>query len=264
MFFSILFITSCGCGTKSSLATASNANEGKKRATGYGYRVVNSYPHSTTSYTQGLYWHDGYLWEGTGEFGTSALLKVELESGEILERRPLGKEYFGEGIALFDDKIYQLTWFNQKAFVYDAKTLKLLKEIDYSGEGWGITTDGNTLYMSDGSQHLYTVNPKTLKRESRTTVTLNGRPLREINELEWIEGRIWANVFVRDQIVIINPESGVVEGVVELEGILPESERHPNTDVLNGIAYDAELGRIFVTGKNWSRLFEIEIVEIDE
>lgn len=263
-FVSLFLITSCGCGSVSSITASAAKSDNPNAPKRYSYKVINTYPHSVESYTQGLYWSDGFLWESTGEFGNSAFQKVELESGKIVERIPLDYKYFGEGAALLNGKIYQLTWTNQTAFVYDAATLELLNEVNYQGEGWGITTDGEKLYMSNGTHHLYVVEPDGFEREKTLTVTMNGRPLREVNELEWIEGKIWANIFMSDLIVIINPESGNVEGMVDFGGILPESERHPNTDVFNGIAYDAELKRIFVTGKNWSQLFEIEIVELDE
>lgn len=264
----ILFI-SCGCGGKKATQTSkSTQNEAymdvKQPGSApiqYTYKVKNSFPHSMTSYTQGLYWHEGYLWESTGEFGRSAFLKVDLESGNILHNIPLEDKYFGEGAALLNNKIYQLTWMNQMAFVYDAESLEKIDEFKYQGEGWGITTDGEKLYMSNGTHEIYILNPNDFSREATIDVRMNNRRVREINELEWIDGKIWANIFMSDLIIIINPSSGVVEGVVDLDGILPESEQHPNTDVLNGIAYDKEGNRIFVTGKNWSKLFEIEIVK---
>ena len=163
-------------------------------------------------------------------------------------------------ILLLDGKIYQLTWENNKAYVYDAATGRQLRTFAYAGEGWGLTTDGEKLYMSDGTATIYTVNPATFRREKRVTVTFQGTPVNYLNELEWIGGRIWANVYVTDQIVIIDPASGIVEGVIDLRGLLPDEEIAPDTDVLNGIAYDSASERIFVTGKRWSKLFEIEII----
>ena len=172
----------------------------------------------------------------------------------------LPQEDFGEGITLLDGKLYQLTWQSNKAYVYDLETGKKIKEFRYPGEGWGLTTDGQKLYMSDGTANIYTLDPATFKREKRTTVTLKGIAINFLNELEWIGGKLWANVYTTDQIVIIDPATGVVEGVVDLTGLLPDEEVTPTTDVLNGIAYDAAGKRIFVTGKNWSKLFEIEII----
>ena len=227
----------------------------------YTYRVIESYPHSTDSYTQGLLFADGVMWEGTGEYGHSRLQRIDLETGRTDVVATLPRSEFGEGIALLDGKIYQLTWENNKAYVYDAATGRQLRTFAYAGEGWGLTTDGEKLYMSDGTASIYTVDPATFRREKRVTVTFQGAPVNYLNELEWIEGKIWANVYTTDQIVIIDPATGAVEGIVDLTGLLPEEDVTPATDVLNGIAYDAAGGRIFVTGKNWNKLFEIEIRE---
>lgn len=225
----------------------------------YGVRAVH--PHPATSYTQGLQYADGRLWEGTGQHGESVVQTLDLATGraEVFARLP--KEDFGEGIALLDGKVYQLTWQSNKAYVYDARTGEKIREFRYPGEGWGLTTDGKKLYMSDGTANIYTLDPATFKREKRTTVTLRGETLNFLNELEWIDGKIWANVYTTDQIVIIDPATGAVEGIVDLTGLLPQEDVTPATDVLNGIAYDAAGGRIFVTGKNWNKLFEIEIRE---
>ena len=226
----------------------------------YTYEVVAEYPHLRTSYTQGLQFVEGELWEGTGEYGRSQLLRTDLASGKVLQSKKLSKEEFGEGITVLGDKIYQLTWLNGKMHTYDKATLRHLATHTYKGEGWGLTTDGEKLYMSDGTNHIRVLNPETLAQERRLGVTLRGESLQYLNELEWIDGKIWANVYTTDHIVIINPENGVVEGVVNLAGILPEKERDNRTDVLNGIAYDKATKRIFVTGKNWSKLFEIRVI----
>ena len=227
----------------------------------YTYEVVAQYPHSRTSYTQGLQFIDGELWEGTGEYGNSRIMRTDLATGKALQSRANSKDEFGEGITVLGDKIYQLTWLNGKLHTYDRKTLKQLGTCSYKGEGWGLTSDGEKLYMSDGTNYIRVLNPETLKQESRFGVTLRGESLGNLNELEWIEGKIWANVYTTDYIVIINPENGVVEGVVNLSDILPASEYDNKTDVLNGIAYDKATKRIFVTGKNWSKLFEIKLIE---
>ena len=226
----------------------------------YTYEIVAEYPHSRTSYTQGLQFVDGELWEGTGEYGNSRILRTDLASGKILEAQHNVKEEFGEGITVLGDKIYQLTWLNGKLHIYNRKTLQHIATHTYKGEGWGLTTDGTKLYMSDGTHSIRVLNPETLKQESRFGVTLRGESLGNLNELEWIEGKIWANVYTSDYIVIIDPSNGVVEGVINLSGLLPESERDRRTDVLNGIAYDSATKRIFVTGKNWSKLFEIKLI----
>ena len=226
----------------------------------YTYEVVAEYPHLRTSYTQGLQFVDGELWEGTGEYGRSQLLRTDLASGKVLQSKKLSKDEFGEGITVLGDKIYQLTWLNGKMHIYDKATLRHLATHTYKGEGWGLTSDGTKLYMSDGTNYIRVLNPETMVQERRIGVTLRGESLSYLNELEWIEGKIWANVYTTDHIVIINPENGVVEGVINLSGILPEKERDNRTDVLNGIAYDKTAKRIFVTGKNWSKLFEIRVI----
>lgn len=226
----------------------------------YTYRVIESYPHSTDSYTQGLLFADGVMWEGTGEYGHSRLQRIDLETGRTDVVATLPRSEFGEGIALLDGKIYQLTWENNKAYVYDAATGRQLRTFAYAGEGWGLTTDGERLYMSDGSEYLRILDPETFRVQRSVPVTFRGASVQLLNELEWIDGKIWANVYVTDQIVIIDPASGIVEGVIDLRGLLPDEEIAPDTDVLNGIAYDAASERIFVTGKRWSKLFEIEII----
>jgi glutamine cyclotransferase len=226
----------------------------------YAYQIVAEYPHSRTSYTQGLQFVDGELWEGTGEYGRSQLLRTDLASGKVLQSKKLSKEEFGEGITVLGDKIYQLTWLNGKMHTYDKATLRHLATHTYKGEGWGLTSDGEQLYMSDGTNYIRVLNPETMAQERRFGVTLRGESLQYLNELEWIDGKIWANVYTTDYIVIINPENGVVEGVINLSGILPTSEYDSRTDVLNGIAYDKAAKRIFVTGKNWSKLFEIRVI----
>ena len=222
--------------------------------------VVNIFDHQTDAYTQGLQFVDGQLWEGTGEYGSSRLQCTDLATGKSRVVATLPKEHFGEGITLLGDKIYQLTWQNGVMHIYDRKSYKRLEQRHYKGEGWGLTTDGQWLYMSDGTPDIRVLDPNTLEVKRRIGVICNGTSLPYLNELEWIDGKIWANVYTLDQIVIINPESGVVEKFIDLGGILPQSERTVTTDVLNGIAYDSENGRIFVTGKNWSKMFEIRLL----
>lgn len=189
-------------------------------------------------------------------------MKVDLQSGEQEVIKHLPKDEFGEGMTHFGDSIFMITWQSNRAYIFNAKSGEVINTKSYYGEGWGITTDGERLYMSNGGSKIAIRDPKTFKRTSEIAVTLNGSPINYLNELEWIEGRIWANVYTLDKIVIINPTTGVVEGVINLEGLLPAEDRTPHTDVLNGIAYDAQQKRVFVTGKNWSKLFEIEIIEI--
>ena len=224
----------------------------------YKIEVVKAYPHDTGSYTQGLFWHDGSLYESTGLNGKSTFRKVDLQSGQALTKLPFNKKYFVEGSVILGDKLYILTWTNKVIFIYDANTLEYRSTYSYPREGWGLTTDGKSLISSDGSSRIYFLTPE-LKFERSINVTLNGRAVRYLNELEWIEGRIWANVYTTDTIVIINPDTGIVEATVDCEGLLPERLRTSDTDVLNGIAVDSE-GRIFLTGKNWPELYEVKLV----
>lgn len=224
----------------------------------YKIEVVKAYPHDIGSYTQGLFWHDGSLYESTGLNGKSTFRKVDLQSGKALTKLPFNKKYFVEGSVILGDKLYILTWTNKVIFIYDANTLEYRSTYSYPREGWGLTTDGKSLISSDGSSRIYFLTPE-LKFERSINVTLNGRAVRYLNELEWIDGRIWANVYTTDTIVIINPDTGIVEATVDCEGLLPERLRTYDTDVLNGIAVDSE-GRIFLTGKNWPELYEVKLV----
>lgn len=224
----------------------------------YKIEVVKAYPHDTGSYTQGLFWHDGSLYESTGLNGKSTFRKVDLQSGQALTKLPFNRKYFVEGSVILGDKLYILTWTNKVIFIYDAATLEYRSTYSYPREGWGLTTDGKSLISSDGSSRIYFLTPE-LKFERSINVTLNGRAVRYLNELEWIDGRIWANVYTTDTIVIINPDTGIVEATVDCKGLLAERLRTSDTDVLNGIAVDSE-GRIFLTGKNWPELYEVKLV----
>ena len=225
----------------------------------YGIKVVKEYPHRTDAYTQGLFFQDGILWETTGQYGESTIRTVDLASGEPTQLKKLNAKYFGEGSVILDGVLYVLTWTNKVAFKYDAATLTYQKTLSYPREGWGITTDGKQLIASDGSANLFFLD-KDLKLLKRQPVTMNGRPLRYLNELEWIDGKIWANVYTTDTIVIINPADGKVEAAIDCSGLLPRKLRNKDTDVLNGIALDAE-GRIYLTGKKWPRLYQVELVK---
>ena len=229
--------------------------------TTYTYKVKNVYPHSVDSYTQGLQFVDGVMWEGTGEYGSSQIVTYSLGDAEPKVLSKLPRSEFGEGITLLGDELYQITWESNICHVYDPKTMQKLRDFRYPGEGWGLTSDGEKLYMSNGTATIFKVDPATFRRESRITVTLRGEALNYINEMEWIDGKIWANVYTTNYIVIIDPATGVVEGVIDCEGLLSDEDITTRTDVLNGIAYDAVTKRIFVTGKRWNKLFEIEIVK---
>ena len=226
-----------------------------------GYEILNIYPHDIKAYTQGLVIDDGILYEGTGERGKSSLRKLELETGELLSSLNLPPDLFGEGICIFDDKIIQLTWTSKIGFVYDKNTFKFLNRISYNTQGWGITTDGRSLIMSDGSQIIYFLDPIYFSETSRIEVYDNKGPVKSLNELEYVNGVIFANIYTSDEIAIIDPETGKVLAYINFEGLLKEQDKHPEIDVLNGIAYDKQNDRLFITGKNWPKLFEIKIDE---
>jgi len=225
----------------------------------YTYRIINEYPHNTSSFTQGLVFEDEILYEGTGLYGSSTLQKVELETGKSLQLHALPDAYFGEGITIFGNRIIQLTWLEQKGFVYDKQSFALQEEFNYSSEGWGITDDGVRLIMSDGSATLSFLDPTTFELIGQIQVHHGNDPVSRLNELEFIKGDIYANIWQEDRIAVIDIESGQVKSWIDLEGIYAVATSDPN-DVLNGIAYDLNEERLFVTGKRWSKLFEIEIL----
>ena len=225
----------------------------------FGYEVVNSYPHDPAAFTQGLEFHDGLLIESTGRF-PSTIRKVRLETGEVLDRREIDETYFGEGLTVVGDRLLSLTWRNRKGFVWNLDDLTPRGEFAYAGEGWGLTHDASRIILSDGTAALRFFDPETLVETGRVPVTWQGRPIGKLNELEWVEGEVFANVWQSEIIVRIDPATGNIVGVIDLTGLLPASERaDPADDVLNGIAWDAESRRLFVTGKNWPRLFEIRL-----
>jgi glutamine cyclotransferase len=225
-----------------------------------GYRVIDVLPHDPSAYTQGLVYQDGIFFEGTGLHGQSTLRKVDPATGEVLQGVRLPEQYFGEGTAVLGDKLYQLTWQENTGFIYDKDTFDLMDAWTYPTEGWGLTTDGQWLIMSDGTDTLYFLDPATLEVQRTVPVFDHQGPVLRLNELEWVEGEVWANVWQTDLIARIDPDSGQVTGWVDLSGLLPEEDRTQPVDVLNGIAYDAATGRLFVTGKWWPKLFEIEVV----
>jgi glutamine cyclotransferase len=220
-------------------------------------RVVNTYPHDPNAFTQGLVMLNGELFEGTGRNGESSLRRVALVTGELLQRRNLGQLYFGEGITIMNDRIYQLTWQSQLGFVYDRATFDLQKTFFLPGEGWGITHDGTNLIVSDGTAQLRFLDPDTQQEVKRITVTEDGLPVNRLNELEYIDGEVWANVWYTDFIVRIDPATGDIKSKLDLTGLHPPRGAD---DVLNGIAWDASAQRLFVTGKLWSSLYEVEVV----
>ena len=227
----------------------------------YRYKVVHSYPHDVEAFTQGLVYDRGILFEGTGQKSGSSLREVELQTGKVLRQHNLDPNLFGEGIALYRDRIYQVTWENKVGFVYDKATFNVINKIYYSTQGWGLTTIGDRIVMSDGSNTLAFYEPEMFTIVSSLEVYDNEKKVESLNELEYINGEIWANIWMTDLIARIDPSSGKVLAYIDLKGILPENERTAETDVLNGIAWDAEGKRIFVTGKKWPRLFEISLTE---
>ena len=225
----------------------------------YRPKVVKEYPHDMMAYTQGLFFHGGKLYETTGQYGTSTIRTVDLATGKPVVEKKLNRKYFGEGSVILGKDLYVLTWTNKVAFRYDAATLSYKQTVSYPREGWGLTTDGKQLIASDGSANLYFLDAD-MKLLKKLPVTMNGRPLRNLNELEWIDGKVWANVYMTDMIVMINPSSGKVEGALDCTGLLPDELYTSATDVLNGIAIDAS-GKIYPTGKNWPRMYQIELIK---
>jgi glutamine cyclotransferase len=226
----------------------------------FGYQIVNVYPHSSLAFTQGLVYDEGVLYEGTGLYGRSSLRRVDLETGRVLEQTNLESTLFGEGIALWKDRIIQLTWQSGLGLVYGKENLTEIGNFSYQTEGWGITSDGKRLIMSDGTDILHILDPETFVETGQINVTANGAPLKGLNELEYINGQIYANVWPTNRIAIISPESGEVNGIIDMQGILQENDiQVSEVDVLNGIAYDAREDRLFVTGKLWPKLFEIKL-----
>lgn len=230
----------------------------------YTYEVVNTFPHDRGAFTEGLVLYHHRLFESTGLNGQSTLREENLQTGEVLRQIPISADYFGEGIAILGSKIYQLTWQNHKGFVYDLDTFHLEKEFAYTGEGWALTTDGQSLIMSDGTSHIRYLDPETFAVKRTITVTLSGTPMSNINELEYVKGEIYANVWQTDYVIRIDPQTGNVVGVINFAGLLPPQDRTPDTDVLNGIAYDDTADRLFVTGKKWPLIFEVRLHPVNQ
>lgn len=245
----VLLVSACNGGNKS--------NSNKANITSY--TVVNTWPHDREAFTQGLIFHEGKFLESTGQEGRSSLRLVEPETGNILKRVHVPSPYFAEGITLLHGKVYQLTWEDQKGFIYDASSLEKTGEFKYFGEGWGLTTDGQHLILSDGSNRLRFLSPDNFQVTKTIAVVDKGRPINNLNELEFVEGEIYANVWHQDRIARIDPKSGSVNGWIDLTGLLQPGEVTDEEAVLNGIAYDPQTKRLFVTGKMWPKLFEVKL-----
>ena len=231
----------------------------------YGYKIINTYPHDNSAFTQGLVYDQGVLYEGTGQYDCSTLRRVDLETGSVLKQISLDEKLFGEGVAVWKDRLIQLSWQSGLGLVYDKKNLTLIREFGYLTEGWGITSDGKSLIMSDGTNMLHYLDAETFAEERQLSVMANGVPVQGLNELEYIKDEIYANMWPTNWIIIISPDNGEVIGAINLQGILQQVDDQDghDVDVLNGIAYDASGDRLFVTGKLWPRLFEIELIAED-
>jgi glutamine cyclotransferase len=226
----------------------------------YGYQIVHAFPHDPAAFTEGLIFDSGFLYESTGLEGRATLRKTELETGRVLQIHELSATEFGEGLTEFGDKLIQLTWKSHQGYVYNKSTFRLLREFSYPTEGWGLTQDGKELIMSDGTATLYFLNPDSFQRTHQIEVSDVSGPVTQLNELEYVQGEVYANVWQTDRIVRIDPVTGRVLGWIDLTGLLSVQDRRTPVDVLNGIAYDAEHNRLFVTGKLWPKLFEIKLI----
>ena len=246
-------LAACACG----MAAAAGVPE-------YGYEVVHAYPHDRGAFTEGLFYLNGFLYESTGRIGASSVRKVKLETGEVLQLHLLPGDIFGEGIVPWNDKLYQLTWQTEVGYIYDFRSLAVKGEFHYKGEGWAFTTDGQRIYMDDGTAQIRIWDPETLQETGRISVTDEGKPVEQLNELEWVKGEIFANIWQTNRIARIDPKPGKVVGWIDLSGLLKPADidpEHVEENVLNGIAYDAARDRLFVTGKCWPKLFEIKLVK---
>jgi len=226
------------------------------------YEVIQSYSHDPDAFTQGLIYLDGFLYESTGLYGNSSLRKVNLETGQVVQQIDLSVDYFAEGLTNWEEMLVQLTWREGAGFFYDLVDFNLLGQFNYETEGWGLTQDGERLIMSDGTSTLYFLDPDSFQVIDTVTITYQGEGIQRLNELEYIQGEVYANIWQTDEIIRINPDTGAVIGWIDLRGLLPEDERTPETDVLNGIAYDAAEDRLFITGKCWPKLYEIRLVSV--
>ncbi|TFG91183.1 MAG: glutaminyl-peptide cyclotransferase [Candidatus Atribacteria bacterium] len=253
--FILLAVLCIGC--CSNLGSSTNINV----IPVYTYQILNTYPHDQSAFTEGLVFEDDILYEGTGLYKYSNLRRVELETGKVLQIRELPNQYFGEGITIYKNKIIQLTWKSHLGFVYDKNNFELLQEFNYPTEGWGITYDGNYLIMSDGTSTLHFIDPETFEEISQVEVYENDIPVIKINELEYVQGEIFANIWLTERIARINPLNGQVTGWIDLKGILSPEDYSEKVDVLNGIAYDVKNDRLLVTGKFWPKLFEIKLIK---
>ncbi len=229
----------------------------------YNFEIINEFPHDKNAFTQGFEYYNGFFYESTGNYGKSTLRKVEIKTGKVLQKIDIDKQYFAEGMTIFNNKIYQLTWRKNKGFVYDLETFELEKSFNYgqSKEGWGLTHNNEKLIKTDGTDRMWFLNPESLKEESFIETYTNKRVAENLNELEYVKGRVYANIWQQNSILIVNPVNGAIEGIVNLKGLQSKAKQEGDDNVLNGIAYDEENDRLFVTGKKWDKVFEIKLVK---
>ena len=259
LFLLLVAFSACTNGANSNVTGIGNPSAPSGPVPKYGYQILNIYPHDSNAFTQGLILVDGKLLESTGQEGSSSLRSVELATGKILKKVDVPVPYFAEGMTVLNGKVYQLTWMHNVGFIYDAQTLDRVGQFNYQGEGWGLTTDGQSLIMSDGSNRLKFLDPASY-RVTKTLSVLDGTTaVNQLNELEFIQGEIYANIWHSDRIAVIDPQSGRVKAWIDLTGMMPEGELRDGEAVLNGIAYDQANDKLYVTGKLWPRLFEIKV-----
>ncbi|HEU0184832.1 MAG TPA: glutaminyl-peptide cyclotransferase [Blastocatellia bacterium] len=260
---SLALVACIGCGGGASRAEIqpSDPMTATSRVPTYTYEVVKAYPHDTRAFTQGLVFHQGLFYESTGMNGSSSLRRVELETGKVLKKIDVPTQFFAEGLALLKGRLYQLTWQTQRGFVYELDSFNKIREFGYAGEGWGLTHDTSSLIMSDGSNRIRFIDPETFEVQRMITVQDGGRDVTQLNELEYIKGEIYANIWMQDRIARIDPQNGKVKAWIDMSGILPPQARSDPGAVLNGIAYDESSDRLFVTGKYWPKLFEIKLTQ---
>ena len=229
----------------------------------YSYKIINEFPHDENAFTQGFEYHDGFFYESTGEYGKSTLRKVDIESGKVVKKIKLDKKYFAEGMTILNDKIYQLSWRKNTGFVYNLESFELEQTFNYdqSKEGWGLTNNNEKLIKTDGTERMWFLNPETLKEEKFVEIYTNKRKAEKLNELEFIKGKVYANIWQQNSLLIVNPDNGAIEGIVNLNGLQEKAGQKGESNVLNGIAYDSVNDRIFVTGKKWTKVFEIKLIK---
>ncbi|QQS47937.1 MAG: glutaminyl-peptide cyclotransferase [Acidobacteriota bacterium] len=260
IILALSLLTACRAGTAAGeFDSGQNAVQAPLRVFEYGYEIVNSYPHDTNAFTQGLVYHEGRLYESTGLNGRSSIREVELETGRVIRKLDVPSQYFGEGLTIFDGRAFQLTWLSQFGYVYDLPTFNIERTFNYPGEGWGLTHDGRSLIMSDGSNRIRFLEPSSFDLERAISVYDGSTPLNYLNELEYVDGEIYANIWQSNRIVIIEPGGGRITGWIDMHGLLRPEDRTGPVDVLNGIAYDAARKRLFVTGKLWPKVYEIRL-----